>query len=177
MLNYAAGDAAAFEQLYLQHKGGVYRYFLRHTSNVAVAEELHQDIWLKVIGARDSYQPSAKFTTWLYTLAHNHLVNHYRKHNKAELVELEGEEEARELENHRPEPMSNNLDSTRQLDKLVELVELLPGQQKEVFLLKHEAGLGLQEIAQLTKTSFEATKSRLRYAMNKLKQGMSSYGR
>ncbi|RJG50417.1 sigma-70 family RNA polymerase sigma factor [Motilimonas pumila] len=169
MLNYGQGDASAFEQLYLRHKGGVYRYFLRHTSRAEVAEELHQDIWMKVINAREGYQVSAKFSTWLYTLAHNHLVNYYRKHNKAQLLDFD---DVAEPEDELP-TLDVQLSQGRTVDKLLAQVEALPSQQKEVFLLKHEGGFSLEDIAELTKSSFEATKSRLRYAMKKIKEGIS----
>ena len=71
MLSYASGDAAAFDALYARHKGGVYRYLLRHCGNAGTADELFQDIWMNVIRVRATYTPSAKFATWLYTLAHN----------------------------------------------------------------------------------------------------------
>ena len=68
MLAYAHGDAAAFDALYARHRGGVYRYLLRHCGNAGVADELFQDVWMNVIRARATYTPSAKFATWLYTL-------------------------------------------------------------------------------------------------------------
>src|SRR5437764_7756333 len=78
MLAYAAGDAAAFDALYTRHKGGVYRYMLRHCGERAIADELFQEVWMNVIRARDSYAPTALFTTWLYRIAHNRIVDHWR---------------------------------------------------------------------------------------------------
>jgi RNA polymerase sigma factor (sigma-70 family) len=72
------GDAAAFDALYARHKGGVYRYLLRQCRQGGVADELFQDVWMNLIRARASYAPTAKFTTWLYRMAHNRLVDHYR---------------------------------------------------------------------------------------------------
>ena len=86
MLAYAAGDAAAFDALYARHKGGVYRYLLRHCGHAGVADELFQDVWMNVIRARASYVPSAKFTTWLYRIAHNRLIDHWRATGHVELV-------------------------------------------------------------------------------------------
>jgi RNA polymerase sigma-70 factor (ECF subfamily) len=76
MLAYAAGDAAAFDAIYARHKGGVYRYLLRQCRDVGIAEQLFQDVWMNLIRVRTTYQPSAKFNTWLYTLAHNRLVDY-----------------------------------------------------------------------------------------------------
>ena len=72
---YASGDLRAFETLYNRHKGGLYRYFMRHIREPSAAEDLYQEIWNKVIIQAKHYKPSAKFTTWLYTLAHNKLVD------------------------------------------------------------------------------------------------------
>ena len=86
MLAYAAGDAAAFDALYARHKGGVYRYLLRHCGHAGIADELFQDVWMNVIRARATYVPSAKFTTWLYRIAHNRLIDHWRATGHVELV-------------------------------------------------------------------------------------------
>jgi RNA polymerase sigma-70 factor (ECF subfamily) len=75
MRRYAGGDMEAFQRLYERHRGGLYRYFLRQ-SHPFVAEELFQDVWARVIQSRKRYRPEAAFTTWLYTLAHNRLVDH-----------------------------------------------------------------------------------------------------
>ena len=94
MLAYAAGDAAAFDTLYARHKGGVYRYLLRQCRQGGVADELFQDVWMNLIRARASYVPSAKFTTWLYRLAHNRLIDHYRASGQVSLVSADDEAHA-----------------------------------------------------------------------------------
>jgi len=81
MLAFAKQDASAFETLYARHKDALYRYFLRHINNEATCQELFQDLWMKVINAKENYQVTAKFKTWLYTLAHNRLVDWYRRNN------------------------------------------------------------------------------------------------
>ena len=86
MLAYAAGDATAFDTLYVRHKGGVYRYLLRHCGNAGIADELFQDVWMNAIRARATYAPSARFTTWLYRIAHNRLIDHWRATGRVELV-------------------------------------------------------------------------------------------
>src|SRR6185295_20094478 len=86
MLAYAAGDAAAFDALYARHKGGLYRYVLRQCTHAGVAEELFQDVWMNVLRARASYVPSARFATWLYRIAHNRLIDHWRTVGQVELV-------------------------------------------------------------------------------------------
>src|SRR5678809_157984 len=79
MLAYRDGDTGAFETLYARHRGALYRFVLRSLKDRAVAEALFQEAWIRVIEARERYAPSARFTTWLYTVAHNLLVYHWRR--------------------------------------------------------------------------------------------------
>ncbi|MGH8721082.1 MAG: sigma-70 family RNA polymerase sigma factor, partial [Burkholderiales bacterium] len=87
MRAYREGDAGAFDRLYARHKGPLYRFVWRSLRDRSVAEELYQEIWMRVIEARGRYTVRAKFTTWLYTIAHNRLRDHWRKRG-LQLVEL-----------------------------------------------------------------------------------------
>jgi RNA polymerase sigma-70 factor (ECF subfamily) len=173
---YAAGDLLAFETLYNRHKGGLYRYFMRHISEASLAEDLYQEIWNKVIVQAKHYKPSAKFTTWLYTLAHNKLVDHVRHLSVVNKVvvashnpeSFEGCEEFKDTQiHHEPE---SKLTSTRIAESLKQCITQLPQAQKDSFLLKEEAGLSVHDIATVLNTSFEASKSRLRYAYENLRK-------
>ena len=176
MLRYARGDAAAFDALYARHRGGTFRYLLRHLGNRALAEELFQDIWTSLIAARERYKVEAKFTTWLYTLAHNRLVDHYRRHRAIELVSSDAAAD----DDDPPEvvPAPDTVQPERQAQarqgaaRLLALVEALPPAQREAFLLHEEGGLSVDEIAQALGADREAVKSRLRYALGKLRRGM-----
>src|SRR5688572_26973234 len=95
MLAYAGGDAGAFEALYRKHRGPLYRFVLRSVKGRGEAEELFQDIWMRVIEARARYAPAAKFTTWLYTIAHNRLVDHWRARPHGRVAGRGGVERAR----------------------------------------------------------------------------------
>jgi RNA polymerase sigma-70 factor (ECF subfamily) len=176
MLRYARGDAGAFDELYARHRGGVFRYFLRHLGNRAQSEELFQDVWASLIGARERYAVEAKFSTWLYTMAHNRLVDHYRRQRPLELVSLDGSDEDEDPPLQVAAPPTSEpqraAESRQQAARLLALVEALPVAQREAFLLQHEGGLSLEEIAQVTGAGREAVKSRLRYAMDKLRRGM-----
>jgi len=176
MLDYAAGDATAFDQLYSRHKGGVYRYMLRQCSHGGVVEELFQDVWTNLIRARRGYTPSAKFTTWLYRLAHNRLIDHYRSNGVATTLsaddDMHAEAVATIAADCRDEPESRT--ENRELaERLKSAVSDLPAPQREAFLLHQEGGLTLDEIAELTDVGVETVKSRLRYAMNKLRSNLS----
>jgi RNA polymerase sigma-70 factor (ECF subfamily) len=164
MLAYGDGDAGAFDTLYARHRGALFRYVLRGVKARAVAEELYQEIWILVIEARKRYKPSARFTTWLYTIAHNRLVDHWRR---KELAVVPADEEQ--------QPASAAADPARQLEGREALARFakalgdLPHQQREAFLLHEEAELTALEIAAVTNSEPEAVKSRLRYAYAKLK--------
>ena len=172
MLAYREGDAGAFEELYRRHKGGLYRFVTRSVRARAVAEELYQEIWMRAIEARGRYEVQAKFTTWLYTIAHNRLVDHWRKRG-LQLVSLDQEEGAA------PEPAGNPGDEPQQIaeakqgaERFMKALAALPPAQREAFLLHHEAEMGVAEIARATGANEEAAKSRLRYAIAKLKEAM-----
>jgi len=172
MLAYAAGDAAAFDTLYARHKGGVYRYLLRQCRQPGVADELFQDVWMNLIRARESYAPAAKFTTWLYRLAHNRMIDHFRA--SGHLMLVSADDEAHEdavvslpaARATQPELRTEN----RELgERLRAAVGMLPPAQREAFLLQQEAEMSLAEIAALTGVGVETVKSRLRYAVTKLR--------
>ena len=178
MLLYRDGDAGAFDALYSRHKGGVYRYLLRQCREAAVAEELFQDVWMNLIRARAGYTVEARFATYLYHLAHNRLIDHYRKTRPEALVSLDdeaGESIGESLPDGRERPAEEALDGRRQAARLLELIAELPDAQREAFLMQQEGGMSVEEIAQATGVTRETAKSRLRYAMSKLKAGMSGW--
>jgi RNA polymerase sigma-70 factor (ECF subfamily) len=169
MLAYRAGNAAAFDVLYARHKGGVFRYLRRQTRNAAVAEELFQDVWMRLIDARARYEPQAKFSTWLYTIAHNRLMDHFRSGSRAALVSYEDEDDPPpELvaDTPRPEEM---LARKQDAARLLAAIDALPAAQREAFVLQQEGDLSVEEIAAATGVNRETAKSRLRYAMAKLR--------
>jgi RNA polymerase sigma-70 factor (ECF subfamily) len=177
MLLYRDGDAGAFDVLYARHKGGVYRYLLRQCREAAIAEELFQDVWMNLVRARAGYEVRAKFTTYLYRLAHNRLIDHYRKSAPAALVSFDEDEgEAlTELPDGRERPAEDALAARRQAARLLELIGLLPEAQREAFLMQQEGDMSVEEIAQATGVTRETAKSRLRYAMSKLREGMDEW--
>jgi RNA polymerase sigma factor (sigma-70 family) len=173
MLAYASGDAAAFDALYAKHKGPVYRYVLRSVKGRGEAEELFQDVWMKVIEAAARYTPQAKFTTWLYTIAHHRLVDHWRAKGLT-VVSLDeddgdGAPEPAAAPSAEPHRIAEASDTLKRLDVAL---AALPLAQREAFLLHHEGDLTAAQIAAATGTNEEAAKSRLRYAMNKLREAL-----
>jgi RNA polymerase sigma-70 factor (ECF subfamily) len=163
MLAYRGGDAGAFETLYTRHRASLFRFVLRSIKARAAAEELFQEIWMRVIEARATYRASARFTTWIYTIAHNRVVDHWRRRGLT-LVALDSED----LPTNDPGPQ-RHVEGREALARFAAALEALPAAQREVFLLHEEAGLTVPEIAAVTGCNEEAAKSRLRYAMAKLK--------
>ncbi len=167
MLAYRSGDARAFETLYRRHRGALFRFILRSLKERAAAEELFQEAWMRVVEARERYEARARFTTWLYTIAHNLLVDHWRRKGLT-LVDLDAAPEAQSADNP-----ARQAEAREALRRLLQAIEALPPAQREAFLLHEEAGLSVAEIAAVTRSGEEAAKSRLRYAMAKLRAAVN----
>lgn len=163
MRAYRGGDVRAFETLYTRHRARLFRFFLRSLPSRTTAEELYQEVWMRVIQARSTYKASARFTTWLYTIAHNRMVDHWRRAGLM-LVSLDSED----VPAADPGPQ-RHMEGRQAVARFAAALERLPPAQREAFLLHEEGGLSIAEIAAATGTNEEAAKSRLRYAMAKLK--------
>ena len=169
MLAYAGGDARAFESLYAKHRGPLYRFVLRSVKSPGEAEELYQDVWMRAIEARARYSPQAKFTTWLYTIAHHRLIDHWRSRGLA-VVSMDDEDKPVAEPAATPDTEPHRvIEAQQSLERLAAAIAALPLVQREAFLLHHEGELSVAQIAAATGVNEEAAKSRLRYAMNKLK--------
>ena len=168
MLAYAAGDAAAFERLYLRHRGKLYRFLVRQLhGNGALADELFQDVWQRVISARQGWKPEAAFSTWLYRIAHNRLADHWRALQHRPPAPLDADERTERVpDDDTPERQLSAFEERRRLHLAL---DELPEEQREVILLRLEQDLSLEEIGEITGVGRETVKSRLRYAMDKLR--------
>lgn len=176
MLKYRDGDAASFESLYQRHKGGLYRYILRQCKNASIAEELYQDVWMNLIKVRERYEVKAKFTTWLYQMAHNRVIDHYRRQKSATGAgAVDSELDADETPARMQDQPEQKAILQAQTARLFELVDALPAEQKQAFLLREEAGMSVREIAETCAVNPETARSRLRYAVNKLREGLKEY--
>jgi RNA polymerase sigma-70 factor (ECF subfamily) len=165
MLRYRDGDVAAFEVLYRRHNDAVFRYLLRLCQHRDTAEDVFQEVWGKIVKARDSYRPTAKFSTFLYRVAHNCFIDHIRRnkrHTQIAPVEPDSQPDPADL----PEVETERSLARRRLEAAL---QELPEEQRDVFLLSEEAGLSLDQIASVTDSNRETAKSRLRYAVNKLR--------
>ncbi len=171
MLQYQQGEQSAFEILYRRHKDVLYRYFVKHCSDTQQSEELYQEVWIKLIKSAARYKPKAKFKTYLFTIAHNTLVDFYRKAKPSQSVEFEDAEITEEFTTiSTPLALPEDEFTLKQKSKLfMQALEALPADQKEAAILHFEQEMTVQEIAEITQVKTETAKSRLRYAKNKLK--------
>ena len=173
MARYGRGDVAAFEVLYRRHEMRVWRYLERNLRNRATADELMQEVWFAVAREATRYEPSARFTTWLFTIAHHRMIDSIRKSRRQTSLADIGYESESVVEQLTADPGTGPYAAAVARDQaaaLLHAVERLPTEQREAFLLQVEGDLSVEEIAAITDTSFETTKSRLRYARTKLRE-------
>lgn len=172
MLAYASGDLAAFETLYAKHRSMLYSFLLRSVRDRHRADELFQDTWSRVISARTRYRPQSKFSTWLLQIAHNLMIDGFRRQrpmaggDETEVVLAQIASPEREQPDH-------TLSEFERRRKLQCAIEQLPQEQRTVVLLRLEQELSLEEIATVTGVGRETVKSRLRYAMTRLRKVLS----
>ena len=170
---WLAGDAAAFDRVYGRHRTGVYRYVLRHVRNRASADELHQDVWLRVVQSCDGFDVGASFASWLYRIARNRVIDHWRARRPQVSLDDDGDGDGTPLVDQlaAPEtdnPLTSNIDAEER-HRLHEALGTLPLAQRDAFLLHLEGGLSIAQIASVTSAPPETVKSRLRYAYARLR--------
>ena len=192
MRAFAQGDARAFERLYARHHAALYRFVRRVLGREAgtQADEVFQDTWLRVVSARERWAPQgASFRTWLFTLAHHRAIDQLRKSGRE--VSLDHGDDEREPWQPAADaaawqawPGAAQAQPDGALDqafwraagqRLLDCLDALPAVQRSAFLLHHEDGLALDELARALEVGFETAKSRLRYAMSKLRTCMGAY--
>jgi RNA polymerase sigma factor (sigma-70 family) len=169
---YARGDAAAFASLYHRHEMRTWRYIERNVGNRATADELMQEVWFAVAREAPRYRPSARFTTWLFTIARNRIIDWARARRPQTSLESLGHEAGAVVMQLSTEPSSGPLAAAvaaEQSSALAQALAQLPTEQRDAFLLHIEAGLSVEEIAAIAGVTFETAKSRLRYARMKLR--------
>ena len=171
MLAYAGGQVAAFDQLYARHRARLYRFLLRQLRDGALADELFQDVWQRVIAARQGWKPEAAFSTWLYRIAHNRLADHWRALQHRPPAPENADERTERVPD--PDTPERSLSEFEQRRRLQLALDELPAEQREVVLLRLEQELTLEEIGAITGVGRETVKSRLRYAMDKLRSRLN----
>ncbi|WP_229507126.1 sigma-70 family RNA polymerase sigma factor [Pseudoduganella rivuli] len=171
MLRYRDGDLPAFQELYRRHSRGLYRFLSWHAPRREWADEVAQDSWINLHQARQHYQPLSSFRTYLYQIARNRLLDLLRQPQ----AQLTGDDA---LLDHLLDTADTGaalsadlaLEARQRTRALHTAIHALPGEQKEALILQQFSGMSLEEIAELVAVPVETVKSRLRYAMKKLRQ-------
>lgn len=196
---YANGDFAAFEQLYTRNKGGLFRYLLRQVHNKALVEDIFQEVWGKVVSNAATFQESATFKTWLYTIARNKVIDHVRHlkvvnqvmehpfRNTPNTDALNNNVSNNDDYNNAQDTMSALADSygsltqapdtlhnsMRNAQAIEHCLEKLPKHQLDCFLLREEAGMTANAIAEVMSLTLEAAKSRVKTSYKNLRACLS----
>lgn len=184
MRAYAGGDAAAFELLYGRHEAALYRFVRRLLGArlAAQADEVFQDAWLRIVAARASFQPraGASWRTWAFTIACNAAMDRLRVAGREVGVEAdEGGDDPLDwlmAQAGKVAPSSEDTAFWRAAGaRLLHCLDALPEAQRAAFLLHHEDGASVEDLAERLALPFETAKSRLRYALRKLRGCMGAY--
>jgi RNA polymerase sigma-70 factor (ECF subfamily) len=181
MLRYRDGDVRAFELLVTRHRKPVFNFILRFVRDTAQAEDVTQETFLRLVKGADAYERQAKFTTWLYTIARNLCVDASRrgKHRKAASLDAPiGDDDGASLLDLVPDGGAavDRQAQSRELGvRLRQALESLPDEQREIFLLREVADLQFNEIANVVGCPENTVKSRMRYALEKLREALEEY--
>ncbi|MBO6704438.1 MAG: sigma-70 family RNA polymerase sigma factor [Pseudomonadales bacterium] len=154
---YAAGDTRAFDQLYGKYRDLLYGYLVKSCSDRELADEMFQDVWLRVIKNASRYESRGKFRQWLFSVAHNVVVDHHRrnKHKFEEITELASD---------------SSFESQEIGSRISQAIKTLPFEQRQAFHLREQLGCSIRGISEIQACTEEAAKSRIRYAYSRLRQ-------
>lgn len=184
MLAYKSGDARAFATLVQRHRQPVFNFILRYVGHRQRAEDVLQETWLKVVRSSSEWQPRARFTTWVYTIARNLCVDSARKESFRKTESLDApmgpDDDGRALGETVPDEGGAGPDRAAHNVRLRPILERalqsLPAEQREVFLLREYQGIGFKEIAEVTGVNENTVKSRMRYALEGLRKRLGELG-
>jgi RNA polymerase sigma-70 factor (ECF subfamily) len=168
MIRYGRGERDAFDELYRRHRAGLHRFIRRLAGSDA--DEIFQEVWLAVIKSRRRYQPTARFMTYLYTIAHHRAVARLRRKGLYDGENCDGDIAADDAPGPFEVTFGGELSGVLQ-----KAIDALPAAQREAFLMQAEGGLSLDEIAVASGASRETVKSRLRYATRRLRAALEMF--
>jgi RNA polymerase sigma-70 factor (ECF subfamily) len=174
MLRYAAGDVRAFDELYARHRSALWRFIRCSVRDATATDDVFQECWSNVIASRERYRPAACFATWLYRIAHNCCMDYWRRSGRRARRETTDDDAIAGAADERSEGPLEALQMGEAGERLVAALGKLPDEQRAVFLLYVEGGLSVTEIGEITGVNPETAKSRLRYAVARLKESLGA---
>lgn len=187
MVRYQRGDRRAFAELVQRHSRAVYNLVLRQLRDPSAAEDVTQEVFLRVVQSAAAFKHEARFSTWLYTIARNLCVDHlrrlaHRRHTSLDAAIPNTPSSPRErslgeaIPDLHPRASAERRAANNQvLDTILRAVDLLPDDQREIFLMREVACLPFREIATITGASENTVKSRMRYALERLRDALSDF--
>lgn len=185
MVRYQRGDAQAFAELVRRHSRAVYNFVFRQLREPSLVEDVTQDVFLRVVQNAGEFKHEARFSTWLYSITRNLCVDQlrrlsHRRHASLDAPRPGAGEDAPTLGDGVADPhprasAERSAESSEVLASIVRAVESLPDDQREVFLLREVAHLPFREIAEITEVPENTVKSRMRYALDRLRDALSEF--
>lgn len=170
MQRFARGDHGAFAPLFERHKDRLYRYLRRLCGSDGLAEELCQDVWERLIRHPRRFDTARSFATYLFSIAHNRVVDHFRSASSRSFEEYQEGAHASESISVEKQVLHRE-----QVQRFMQVLEMLPAPQREIFVLHEETSMTLPEMAEALGINPETAKSRLRFALVNLRKGMEDY--
>ena len=184
MMRFQGGDRDSFAILVRRHKTPIFNFILRQIRNHTTAEDLTQDVFVRVVRSAASFKHEARFTTWIYSIARNLCIDHLRKMSlrrhpsldQASSRDKDGPTLGDRIANEHPSSSAHRQVTSNDIaQRVVVAVEALPPEQREVFLLRQLGKVPFKEIAKLTGVPENTVKSRMRYALERLQQALAEY--
>jgi RNA polymerase sigma-70 factor (ECF subfamily) len=184
MLRYQRGDRGSFSELVRRHKTPLYNFVLRHLRSASAAEDVTQETFLRVVQRAADFKHEARFSTWLYTIARNLSIDHCRKmkHRRHASLDAPASNDGalrpllEVVADGKPEgDVSRAAEWSDMRRSILSAVDALPDEQREVFLLREVANLPFKEIAEVTGIAENTVKSRMRYALERLRAALSEF--
>lgn len=185
MVRYQRGEAQAFAELVRRHSRAVYNFVLRQLRDANLSEDVTQEVFLRVVQRASEFKHEARFSTWLYSITRNLCVDHlrrltHRRHASLDAPRSGVDPEASPLveqiaDTHPRASTERSAQATQMQTSLLEALHALPDDQREVFLLREIANLPFKEIAEVTDTPENTVKSRMRYALDRLRETLREF--
>lgn len=173
--SFIEGDISSIEQLIQRHKSKVFTYITMYLRDKAMAEDIFQETFLKVINSlRDGkYRDDGRFLSWVMRIAHNLIIDHFRRERQNKVLSKDNYEGDLFNSKHLSEAnIEDNLVQNQIIEDVRKLLNELPDDQKEVVILRHYAGLSFREIAEQTNVSINTALGRMRYALINIRKMM-----
>ena len=172
---YLNGEESVLEELLNRHKSKIYTSIYLLVKDQYLAEDIFQDAFIKVINTLRSgrYNEEGKFLPWVMRIAHNLVIDYFRKEKRAPVItSADGETDVFNMLQFQEESAEDKMLREQTHFDLRTMIQLLPDDQKEVLIMRHYADLSFKEIADLTDVSINTALGRMRYALNNLRKMM-----